>query len=57
MRRHASDSPGGLTGYEAVEFLDIPPMGESRVPQRDGGDHDVESVVQAPQFEQRGELK
>jgi hypothetical protein len=28
MRRHVPDSPVGLTGSEAVEFLDIPSMGE-----------------------------
>ena len=29
MRKHSPDVPVGLTGYEAVEFLDIPTMGET----------------------------
>jgi len=29
MKRRSHHSPAGLTGYEAVEFLDIPPMSES----------------------------
>ena len=29
MKKHRPDSPVGLTGYDAGEFLDIPSMGET----------------------------